>query len=94
MGGLLLVAGSAASVGWAVQPVEPLRPKAEQQVEILHPKNAQDVDEVTLQPEQQISVPQPVSPAKRVASNVGKVVLGVTAAGVALGVAMLSLLFL
>lgn len=77
----------------AEQPVEPLRPEAEQQVEILHPRLPQTVQEIQLQPDQEVTAPEPVSPARRAASTVGKVVLGIVAAGVALGAAAASLLF-
>jgi hypothetical protein len=93
-GGFVLVAVLSATVLAGSQPVEPMNPEAEQQVEILRPGVAQSVDEVARQPEQQIGVPEPVSSTKRAASTAGKVVLGVAAAGVAVGAAILSLLFL
>lgn len=87
-------AALAVSAALATQPVEPMAPGGEQQIEVLRPGVAQSVDAVAPQPEQQVGVPEPVSPGKRAASTAGKVVLGVAAAGVAIGAAILSLLFL
>jgi hypothetical protein len=93
-GGLALAAVLAASLGPAAQ-VEPMRPQAPQEVRILRPDVVQSVDAVTLDGSaQQVQAAEPASAVKRVASTAGKVVLGVTAAGVAVGAAILSLLFL
>jgi len=78
----------------AVQPVEPLNPEAQQEVQVLRPQSAQSVNEVDLQSEQSVTPPRPVSPAMRALSTTGKVVLGVTAAAIAIGGALVSLLFL
>ncbi len=93
-GGLALVAALGVSVAPAEQPVEPMNPHVEQQVEIIRPNVAQSVHEVDVPAGQDVRVPEPVSPAKRAASTAGKVVLGVAAAGVAVGAAILSLLLL
>lgn len=93
-GGLALAAVLAASLGPAAQ-VEPVGPQAQQQVRILRSDVVQSVDAVALDgPGQQVQAAEPASAAKRAASTVGKVVLGVTAAGLAVGGALLSLLFL
>ena len=91
--GLLVVFGVTVPLVSAEQPIDPLRPQNEQQIEVLRPGGVQEVERVDPE-EQEIGRAEPVSRGKRIASNVGKVVLGVTAVGLAVGAAMLSLLFL
>jgi len=95
----MLAAGTAtalAEAGPAGGDVRPLPPGAEeQQIEVLHPGASQTLSQAEPgDAEQEVGVPQPKSPAQRTASTVGKVVLGVVAAAVALGMAAASLLLL
>jgi hypothetical protein len=95
LAGFLLA--SAASVPFsarATQPVEPLRPKEQQRIEILRPQGSQGMAEVPIASQQQVELPEPVSPARHAASVGGKIILGIVAAGIALGGAVVSLLFL
>jgi hypothetical protein len=93
-GGLLVLAASVPIPARATQPVEPLQPKEQQQIEILRPQGSQGVADVPLASQQQVDVPEPVSPARHAASVGGKILLGIAAAGIALGGAVVSLLFL
>ena len=94
MGGVLAVAVLRTFVAQAQQPIEPIRPQVEQEIEILRPGRDQTVSDVDVQGEQELGVPEKTSRGARAASTVGKVVLGVVAAGVALGAMAASLLLL
>lgn len=91
-GALALAIPVACGAGPAAQPVDPLRAEGTQQIEVLRPETTQEVEAVVLQPDQDVRVPEPVSPARRAASTAGKVVLGIAAAGIAVGAALASLL--
>ena len=91
--GLVLSAILVGSLAIADQPIDPMYPDGEQQIEVLRPGAVQEIERVDRQ-EQEIGVAEPVSRGKRIASNVGKVVVGVAAVGIAVGAAALSLLLL
>jgi len=91
--GIVFAATLWGSLGVAEQPIDPLAPHEEQQIELLHPGGVQELERVDPQ-DQDIGRVEPVSRGKRVASGVGKVVVGVLAVGVAVGAAAASLLFL
>jgi hypothetical protein len=91
--GVLLGAGPVRGVE---QRITPLNPSEEQRIEHLgHPDDVAGVDAVPIAgADQAIAPAEPPSPAVKAASTAGKVVLGVTAAGLALGAMAASLLFL
>ena len=87
----------AARMGAAVdreQTIEPLTPPNEQDVQAIGPAAEQGVQGVEQVNEQQVNVQEPMSDAARVATKVGHVAIGVTAAAVSLGATAAMLLFL
>lgn len=88
---MVALAVTAAGVG-ALQPVEPMAPTEQQQIEVLNPTGSQALEGVA-GGAQDVHTAEPVSPGRRAASTAGKVVLGVVAATVAIGATALSLLF-
>ena len=75
------------------QQVKPITP-TEQQVEALHPEAEQQVQALDAAGAQAIMGNATKSPARRTADTAAKVVVGVFAAVVAVGVTVASLLFL
>jgi hypothetical protein len=98
----IVIAGIALSGLVAVVPsraveetIEPLNPTGvEQRVDVIgggdREENVRGVDEQTVE---DVSAAEPPGPVAKTASTVGKVVLGVTGAGIAIGVMIASLLF-
>jgi hypothetical protein len=87
----------AARMGAAVdrqQTVEPLTPPNEQDVQAIGPATEQGVQGVEQIDEQQVNAQEPQSDAARMATKVGNVAIGVTAAAVSLGATAAMLLFL
>jgi len=86
----------AGAVAWATteQTIEPLTPPVEQQVQALGQGADQRVEVIGGGVEQEIGPHVPPTQAQKTASNVGKAVLGVTGAVIALGAMAASLLFL
>ena len=76
------------------QTVEPLTPPNEQDVQAIGPAAEQGVQGVEQVNEQQVNVQEPMSDAARVATKVGNVAIGVTAAAVSLAATAAMLLFL
>ena len=76
------------------QTVEPLTPPNEQDVQAIGPAAEQGVQGVEQVNEQQVNVQEPMSDAARVATKVGHVAIGVTAAAVSLAATAAMLLFL
>ena len=98
----LLLAVSLAAATIAASPVradeqriEQLTPPAEQRVEVLGgTEDQQRVDALDDTKAQEVAAHEPPSAGAKAASTAGKFVLGVTAAVVAVGVTVASLLFL
>ena len=87
----------AARMGAAVdreQTIEPLTPPNEQDVQAIGPAAEQGVQGVEQVNEQQVNAPEPASDAARVATKIGHVAIGVTAAAISLGTTAAMLLFL
>jgi hypothetical protein len=87
----------AARMGAAVdreQTVEALTPPNEQDVQAIGPGAEQGVQGVEQVNEQQVNTQVPASDAARMATKVGNVAIGVTAAAVSLGATAAMLLFL
>ena len=90
----------AARMGAAVdreQTIEPLTPPNEQDVQAIGPaaeQGEQGVQGVEQIDEQQVNAQEPASDAARVATKVGNVAIGVTAAAVSLAATAAMLLFL
>jgi len=88
----------AARMGVATeQTVEPLTPPGEQEVQPIGPaavEGEQGVQGVEAGAEQQVETQQPASQAAKVATTVGHVAIGVTAAAISLGTTAAMLLFL
>jgi hypothetical protein len=93
----LVLAGLAVAVPAADPPeqaVTPLAPASEQRVDaVVAGGPQQDVEKLDAQGLQDIAGTSHTSPAKRAATTVGKVALGVVALGVSLGFTVASLLF-
>lgn len=93
----LVLAALLAGAGWVAateQTIEPLTPPVDQRVERLGGDVDQQVIPVAPGDEQRIGAHEPPSPSAKTASTVGKFVLGVTAAVVALGAMAASLILL
>jgi hypothetical protein len=87
----------AARMGAAVdreQTIEPLTPPNEQDVQAIGPAAEQGVQGVEQIDEQQVNTQEPASDAARVATKIGHVAIGVTAAAVSLGATAAMLMFL
>ena len=85
----------AARMGAATeQTVEALTPPNEQDVQAIGPAAEQGVQGVEQVNEQQVNAQEPASDAARVATKVGNVAIGVTAAAVSLAATAAMLLFL
>ena len=87
----------AARMGAAVdreQTIEALTPPNEQDVQAIGPAAEQGVQGVEQVNEQQVNAQEPASDAARMATKVGNVAIGVTAAAVSLGATAAMLLFL
>ena len=97
LGAVLVMAGVlAGAVAWATtgeQTIVPLTPPVEQQVQGFGPGADQRVEAIG-GGEQQVGAHVPPTEAQKTASNVGKAVLGVTGAVIALGAMAASLLLL
>lgn len=91
--GLGLVLPAVAANEATVQSVTPLTPGVEQRVEPLNPEAEQQVQMVGGEGTQQVAEGT-TGPGGRVVQGVVKVVVGVLAAGVSLGVMVASLLFI
>lgn len=91
----LSLAVALASTGWAQETIETL-PGAhkQQEIEVLRPPAQQQVESVEGGAQQDVRENEIPSPAKRRASAVGKVVVGVLAAAVAIAASAASLLLL
>ena len=76
------------------QTVEGLAPPNEQEVQAIGPAAEQGVQGVEQVNEQQVNAQEPQSDAARMATKVGHVAIGVTAAAVSLGATAAMLLFL
>lgn len=84
-----------AALGAMAGIAEPISPMEVQEIEVIsRPTVQQDLGDARGVGQQELEVPQPVTPAQRTASNVGKVTLGVLAAGIAIAAAAASLLLL
>jgi hypothetical protein len=83
------------AIGWAQETIEML-PGAHQQqeIEILHAPTPQQVDSVDGTGQQEVRENQIPTPAQRRVSAVGKVVVGILAATVAIAASAASLLLL
>ena len=79
------------------QTIEPLTPPGEQEVQAISPpteQGDQGVQGVEAAAQQQVETQEPASEASKVATKVGHVALGVTAAAITLGTTAAMLLFL
>jgi|SRR5688572_31800742 hypothetical protein len=91
---MLSAAAALGGIGFAQDDIRPL-PRREQEVTIVTPSGLQQVERVDQAVvEQQVRPNEVPTPAKRTASAVGKVAVGVLAAAVAIGASAASLLFL
>lgn len=96
-----VIAGIALSALVAVAPsraveqtIEPLNPTGiEQRVDAIGGEQVETVRGFDAQTDEGVSAAEPPSPAVKVASTAGKVVLGITGAGIAIGSLIASLLF-
>ncbi len=80
----------------AEQVVTPITPPAEQRVVPIEPAGAQRVEPVSAAEVQRIreGTTPPESAGARMASTAGKILLGVFAAGMSIGLAVVSILFI
>jgi hypothetical protein len=92
--GCLAVALTARMGAATEQTVEELVPPGEQEIQQIGPAQEQGVQGVDVGAEQVVDAQEPRSDAARIATNVGNVAIGVTAAVVSLGATAAMLLFL
>ena len=89
---VLLVSGS---FGWTQETIEPLGgDQRQQEIEILQPAEQQQVEAVDGTVQQDVRKNEIPTPTQRSVSAVGKVMVGIFAAAVAIGASAASLLLL
>ena len=83
------------SMGWAQEHIEPLGGRGQQQeIEILQPTQQQQVEAVDGTAQQEVRRNEIPTETQRAVSRVGKVMVGIFAAAVAIGASAASLLLL